>query len=429
MGFRSHGAAAISAQYAYIFANLTIQDALRQTLFVPVDAATLGKPGGQRFANSAVVDYSSWLTGPMRGDTLQVRQLQHIKGMYTSGVMQGSEEKMNWSYITFTAGRKRHALAYEQYAQDKAWWQLEPEIRTELSRFVAHMEDKLIFDAAISGTTANYHATAGTQASAGVAAMATAGMTVATLDAIAKNMEARNAKPLFFSQGPEGAQLPGYAVAMPPDQYAYLLGLATMKSTMYVSVPRSENHPLRTGALMRYKNLYLFKLGGDFTDGGSPLAPMAKLYTAVATASGATYLHLSVSTSYACPTKYLRSSGYVTVFRANGTVTKKERIHYTVKDRYKLTISRTAGDRTSHVAASSVVAQDVCHVLAFGAEVVGKIQTVSPRYISQEQDYGERKGVGIRWVSGAKRIDNTADRYPGIYLVNCCNDRTIKYLG
>ncbi len=426
----AHGAN--SGLYAQIWgdATLMMHDATAQAFFKPYDGATLGRVGGMEFANAAVVDYTRLLKSAMRGDTVTISQMGQLHGDPTTGTMRGNEEKIATGTLDFSIARRRHAVAWERYGQDKAFWSWRKQVQDKMVPFISRYRDRRVFRAIISGRTAVYDGlTAGTRASVAAAGMATGGLTVAALDTIIKSLEAKNAPPLFYSQGEGGAQLPGYAVVMPPDQYADVRAESGMRSNMFLSVAPGPDHPIRSGSIMKYNNLFVFKLGGDLYDGGSPLQPMAKLYTNVGTASGASILYVSVSGSNANLTKYFPASGFLTVYNPGGT--KKERIKYKAVNKayFTITAKRVAASRTSHLAASSVIAQDVSHVVAFGQRVVGKLETLDPDWIMDDQDYGELLGEGLRWVDGYIALDDTRNAYNGIYVLNTANDRTIKYLG
>ena len=120
----------------------------------------------------------------------------------------------------------------------------------------------------ISGQTAAWANASKSLASAASvgAGIASVGMTVADLDRIAVTLKARNAKPLFFTSTANGGQNPGYAVVLPPDQYNDLMQESVMKSAVFLSVAPGPDHPLRSGAMIKYNNLWVFELQGDFRD-------------------------------------------------------------------------------------------------------------------------------------------------------------------
>ena len=431
MGHIAHGAN--SASYAQIWAGAELirKDATAQTFFTAYDGATLGRPGGRKWANAAVVDYTRLLKTPMAGDTATITLFSQLHGEPTESTMMGNEEDLTTGTIDISIARKRHAVAYERYGQDKAFWSWQRILRQAFVPFLARWKDKRAFDAMISGRTAVFdglNAGVSSRALCSSAGVASAAMTVSALDKIGLKLASKNADPLTFASGRDGAQIPGYGVVMSPDQYADLLAEGALKSAMQLSIPTGPDHPLRSGAMFQYKNLFIFSLGGDLWDGGSPLQPRAKVYATLTTASGASILYVSTSGSAASLTKYFPSSGYLIVYTPGKT--KRERIHYKGKGKYyfALTTKRAAAVITSHLAASSVVALDVNHVVAFGREVIGKVETIDPQWITDSQDYGEILGQGYRWVEGYRALNNTAGKYPGIITMQCVNDRTVKLL-
>lgn len=429
IAFRSHGTASISANMVQMWAPEVLLDASTQAFFNPYDMATFRPIGGAEYANAAVLDYTRTLTGPMRGDTVQINLDAHLKGKPRNGVMVGNEEKLTNSNFTLTLARWRHAVGYEQFSQDKSFWDILATIKRLYTPFIKHWKDKRVFDTMVSGTTAYYPNTAAAAASASIAAMATGGMTVSGLDTIGKTLKGRVARPLFFAGGEGGATRPGYAIVMPDDQYEDVMLETSMKSALQLSVSPGPDHPLRSGLMVKYKSLYVFSLIPDYTNGGSPLQPMCKLYTTIPTGTGASVAYVSTSGSAACPTKYFPSSGYLLIYNPGGT--KYERIKYKGKGDYSfnLTGKRVAAGRTSHLAASSIVAYEVCRVVGFGAGVVAKVETIDPNWITEAEDYRERLGQGLRWVEGYKKVPNVAGKYPGIVMMHACHDRTIRYLG
>lgn len=427
--YNAHSVARLSQTYAAMRVKELLNDSFAQTFFTIQDGAALGKPGGMEFANAAVVDYTSALKTPMRGDSVIIDKGAQMHGKPTSGTLRNNEEKLNYGTQTITIARNRHAVGIERFGSEKAHFDQEADVRRVFRPWIQRWKDKRIFDAMISGRTAVFANSRGTRASAGIAAagMASTGMTVADLDRIGLTLRARNAKPLFFSAGPNGGQLPGYAVVMPPDQYSDLIDESAMKSAFHLSVPTGENHPLRTDGMVKYKNLWIFSLAGDFRDGGSPLAPMGKLYANVGTASGASIVYLSTSGSAAAPTKYFPSSGFLTIYDMGST--KGELIKYTAKGDYYFTITakRVAATRTSHLAAASMVRFDVQNVIAFGREVVAKVETINPEWIRELMDYAEVIGTGLRWIDGYAALTDTYSRTDGLFLTQCGGNNLINY--
>ena len=424
IAYRTHSNAAISAQYVQIWSKKFWKDATAQTFFRTNMVAKGAAIGGGNFGNAVVEDLTALLNGPMKGDTVQVNQTGKLKGIEKTGTLTAYEEKIQRNYWTMGIGRKRHAVGYEKFSEDKAFWQIKDEIGELFTPWYARYIDRMVMRTMISGTTAVYNGTVTTLASAGAAAMATGGLVVAALDKLAVSLEAKGATPINITgAGEAGQQAPAYPVLMPSDQYHDILNESGMKSAISLAYVAGADHPIRTAARIRYKNLYLFTLPTDLRDGGSPLQPMFKLYSAIATGSGVTGCYASTSGSAAVLTKYLPSSGYIVCYN-QGATTKKEYIHYTSKTNYKLTMSRTAGSRTSHVAAASVVAQGAAHILGLGAGVIAKVER-PPVWIEDTEDYGEIIGRGMRWIDGYKKIDDTFDATNGIYLLNVSNDRSL----
>jgi len=426
LAFLSHGAASVSANYAMAWARELLFDAEAQTFFVAQDSATLGRPGGQQYGQAAVVNFTRDIKR-IRGDSVQINQVGNLKGRPTSGVLRGNEENIAYNYMTIATTRKRKAIGYERYAQEKSFWDWRATGRKLLAQWLARQQDKQVFDAMISGTSVIYANSVDSPASASVMGMASGGLVVSDLSKAGKIFTARNAKPLGFG-GRDGVQIPGYAVVMPPDQYADVMDETSMKSAFQLAWEPGANHPLRHGAMTRYKNLWIFQLGGDLWTGGSPLQPRCKLYTDCSTSTGVGTIFVSTSGSAAAPTQYFPSSGYLLMYDPGGS--KYERIHYTAKDDYSFTLTskRAAATRTSHTAATTIVAYEIARVVAFGAEVVAKVSLVDPMWIYEDQDYRERLGMGLRWIDGFKKIDDTLDKTPGILVFGACHDRTIEII-
>lgn len=427
LAFLSHGTASVSANYAMAWARDILYDARPQTFFADVEAAVIGKPGGKPFANAIVVDYTKDIKR-IGADSVQIDQVGNLKGKPLTGALRGNEESLKFSYMTIATQRLRHAVGYEQYAQDKSFWEWRAVIRKLYSPWLARQMDKHVFDAAISGTTAGYNGTVASNASASTASMSVGGMTVTALSNTGVKMGALNAKPLTFSGGANGVQIPGYAAVLPPDQYADVMDETSMKSAFQLAWAPGADHPLRSGAMTRYKNLWIFQMNGDLWTGGSPLQPMCKLYTTVVATTTAATVYVSTSGSAACPTQYFPSSGYLMIYDPGGT--KTERVHYTAKGDYyfTLTSSRASTTYTSWAAASTIVAYEVARSLFFGREQIARVTMADPTWIYEDQDYKERLGMGLRWISGHRKIDDTLDKTPGIQVINTCHDRTIEYI-
>ena len=223
------------------------------------------------------------------------------------------------------------------------------------------------------------------------------------------------ARPLELHDSATGEILQKYLMIIDPFSADKLFSNTTWRNAIQSAMERGFQHPLFTGALGQWNDIILSKYT-QINPGchqGTPQRPECAAYGT--NSAGATTLTVGDSTSGKNYTKYFPSSGTIEI-NIDGTIHETT---YSGKTDYSFTGLGSAlpaggvnaGDRVTYLNHRS-------QLIVTGAEAAVRAFKIVDRVLTNSEDYGRRRGVGIEFGNGTRAVEDSEGNISGYLLLD-----------
>ena len=389
---------------------------LRKVRMDANQAEFFGKLSGAEDSRSMIITNNDFTKEP--GDTISISVESELYGAGKSAenTLAGYEEKAQLNQFTIQVELYRHAEALTRKANEIAMVKEIIKAGGRLSRWIAKKRDDLVFEELLSPDNATattvYAGAATTQATLSTSCR----FSLDFIDKCKLALVRKGAMPMEIQDSKTGEKLPIYTCIMDEVSAFRLFSATDWRNAVQAMLPRSFDHPLVRGALGMWNGVLLTQYS-SINQGchqGTPLRPECSAE------AGATVLDNTTSRTILCVgaddgrdyTKNFPSSGNL---YANVAGTQTE-YAYTGKTTYSFTgISGTLGQTVAD--GSRITAEKNQAVCIFtGAEAVGRCWAERDETITQVEDYGMERGVGLEMMIGQGVIEDSSGGVPNYVL-------------
>ena len=380
---------------------------------------------GKEGSNKPIIVNEDFTKKP--GETIKFNTVSNLfsAGVTGENTLSGNEDQLTLGQYTLTVDWLRNAVAYTQNVEKRVNFNVAQTIREKLSNWLSRRIDSDMFKEIIADTSNTIYAgDATTEASLGT----NDHFGTEEIDRIKLALE-RTAIPIR-SEGPDGEEEEYYGCVISEVDAYWLKGDNVWNQAQRDSGPRDySKNRLFTGALGMYNGIILYvhrakKSANDIT--GSPLRPEVRLYSNAA--AGDTEIVFDVVGT---------KKDYADFFGSTGTLKiDSEEISYTSITAGTLTgttyrfagCTRGANGTTAaaHTAGALITQRNVSTVIGFGAEVAVRGWGMKSMPITQTEDYGFEKGLGVAAVFGQQTVKNSASSAVNAILMKCYADNPIS---
>lgn len=339
-------------------------------------------------------------TGQLRnnGDQLTINTIGQLMGAGVTGesTLQGNEEVLAVGSFTVTADVVRHAVGVNWKADKQSNFNTGVVTRTLLGEWMSRKRDDDIFFLILDETTEDIYA----NGQASISALSTQNEIFGKqeIDTIRLSLIKKGAKPISMTKV-NGRKKPIFGLVLDQVEEHYLMQDTNILQSMREALPRDEkNNPLFKGALGMYNNMLIYSYYSTLQyPAGSALRPETIVFATLTTTATTLTVGGATPTTGSSPdfTKYFASSGSLQI--------EDEVISYTGKTANTFTgLTRGEASTTAaqHTPDNLVTQRNVATVIGFGAQAIMRANGDMPTRISQEDDYGFVKGLGIQAYYG-----------------------------
>ena len=351
------------------------------------------------------------------GDVIHFTTKTRLKnaGVTGNSTLAGSEGKVVFGQFNLTVDWLRNAMAYDEQADQEAFFDTSMVINDELSDWFARREDWDLFNQLINTDSPTVlYANSKTNDNQ---LSTTEKFGTTELDMLHLALRRKGARPIRTIKKGK-AIIPIYACVITELDAYHLRADTAWQNAQANAQIRGSDNPLFTSAEGMYGGMIVYVHSGIAGIQGTPLCPETK----VVGAHTDSVLTLTVGTNDGdLDTEYFPSSGVLAIIASDGTT---EYCDYSAKSAYTFTLTSrgyTYGALTSSAAAYTgderVVFGNYRTVqLAFGMEIAcrGYVKPLTP--IRQMEDYEFERGLGFKTIYGQKAIVDTTGVPPN-YIV------------
>ena len=352
------------------------------------------------------------------GDTLHINIMSELEGagVTQDSTLAGNEEKMVLGQFDVTVDWLRHAVAFDERGSRRANFDLIVAANPRLARWLARKKDYDMFYQLMTTASPDETFTKDRADATELVSSDTFGTT--EIDRLKLALVRKGAIPMSVIMDNKN-EIGIYGLVISEIDAYYLREDAAWVQAQRDVAIKGKDNPLLNGAFGMYNGMILFVHNGISGFQGSPLRPEASLYGAHTDSVTTLTVGVNTNKNY---TLMFPDSGTLAITGSTGTV---EFVTYTGKTNNTFTgVTRgvTYGSQSSTAAAytgSEFITQNnhMSSQMAFGAEIAVRAWGALPFAISQVEDYGFEKGVGIASIYGQKAIEDVDGNKPN-YLIN-----------
>lgn len=355
-------------------------------------------------------------TGKLKeaGDTLRFNCVSQLMGSGVTGesVLKGTEEKLSIGTFTVTADILRHAVSIGRKASKQSYFEAITLAGSLLKDWVTRKMDTDGL-AAFTGSSVIDTIYANSRTSE-ASLVSTDCLGVSEFEMLRLALGRQGATPIKTSKV-NGRTQPIFGAIIGEIEEYNLRQNSQFTQAIRESYERfsgSGVHPIFNSALAVYGNMIIYPYRSILSlPQGTTLRPETLVYATLTTT--ATTLSVGGSSDTPNYTEFFASSGSLQI--------EDEVISYTGKTNNTFTgLTRAAGSTTAvqHSNNKLVTQRNISTVIGFGAEALFRAMPEEVEKISDDDDYKETIGIGIRAHFGQKlRIDSRRGKCPNALLM------------
>jgi len=345
-----------------------------------------------------------------RGDQINFNVLGRLigKGVTGTTTLEGAEEKLRVNKFSVTVDEVRHATAADHLADAVSIINFTVEARKLVSEWLTRELDDQVINRVVNTDTVKTIFPGGKTTRAQLGAGDLFGP-----DEIKQLRFAGQRRGVMEFQQIRGMKMPYrvFAAAMSEWDYYSLSNDSDFKQDHRLAGSRGKDNPAINTATDMYQGIMIYIFGSvNVGDGavGSFLRPEAVLATAL-TAGESSPTSIVTGDSAGAQVTNVDYYKYFPTTGTNTILINQEEITYTaVPGDSSVSGTRAQGGSTqaAHAVGDFLTLNNLGKILLFGQRMVMRAWSERPTRISQERDYRQEKGLGIRYINGVKGVEH-----------------------